>query len=675
MKVLGLARWGGWGRAKPPAALDRALRRVRTRLLFVCLVFCVSISTSRAQSGPEGHGAATPPVKKPRVFLDKNPRIVAYQLRRLANEQLLLIDRTTDHPKYNPVYEAILRRAGMSRQYREEAARALVELNQSNMIRELMSAIRALDPRDTNQWLAQREIAGLLLRQPADHLADQHQILQAATRGSEPAVRQIAYAALIASGASERAWSLAVGSVDRRTDLMSAIALVPHAGARSGLRDYVLSCLDDEQSLTLRRAAIAAMAHIPGEETATFRRITPGIGSAELRSVTIRSLLQIPKSKWPTEGMRSLVDSLIEVAQATPPAARTHDDFLDAIRLADQLLTRLPLDESRALRQQLRSITVRVVLIRTVLEEMRYDQPYFVVEAGRPVQLILRNDDLMPHNLVITSPGSLRAVAQSAARMTPAPDAQGRQYVPAHDDVLFATPMVQANRQTRLTFAAPTELGEYPFVCTFPRHWLRMHGVMVVVEDVDAWRANPQPPADPLGSHRTFVRSWKFEDLTDELPPALHGRHFEIGQRLFTEATCAQCHKLRGKGGAVGPDLSDLFQRWKNDRPGILREILDPSHKVDAKYAVHVVVVDGQVLSGIVAAQDKKSITIVTNPESPAPRVVERAAIEEMRQTSTSMMPRGLLDKFTRDEIFELFAYLEAGGDPMHSVFHKDEDQ
>ena len=64
-----------------------------------------------------------------------------------------------------------------------------------------------------------------------------------------------------------------------------------------------------------------------------------------------------------------------------------------------------------------------------------------------------------------------------------------------------------------------------------------------------------------------------------------------------------------------------------------------------------------------------------TNPESPAPRVVERAAIEEMRQTSTSMMPRGLLDKFTRDEIFELFAYLEAGGDPMHSVFHKDEDQ
>ncbi len=55
---------------------------------------------------------------------------------------------------------------------------------------------------------------------------------------------------------------------------------------------------------------------------------------------------------------------------------------------------------------------VRVVPIRMVEEEMRYDQPYFAVEAGRPVQIVLDNADLMPHNLVITAPGALREVAE-----------------------------------------------------------------------------------------------------------------------------------------------------------------------------------------------------------------------------------------------------------------------
>jgi putative heme-binding domain-containing protein len=87
--------------------------------------------------------------------------------------------------------------------------------------------------------------------------------------------------------------------------------------------------------------------------------------------------------------------------------------------------------------------------------------------------------------------------------------------------------------------------------------------------------------------------------------------------------------------------------------------MLDPSYKVEPKYAMHTVVTDGgQVLSGVVTAQDGKTLTIVTNPEAPQPQVVQRDEIDEIIQSTTSMMPKGLLDRYSREEIFELLAYI-----------------
>ncbi|MCA9264044.1 MAG: hypothetical protein KDA60_09365, partial [Planctomycetales bacterium] len=76
------------------------------------------------------HGApvtAAPDGERPKVFLDKNRRIVDYQLSRLDNSRLLLVERHADDVKYEPVYAAILTRAAMSPQYREEALQGLVQ--------------------------------------------------------------------------------------------------------------------------------------------------------------------------------------------------------------------------------------------------------------------------------------------------------------------------------------------------------------------------------------------------------------------------------------------------------------------------------------------------------------------------------------------------------------------
>ena len=163
-----------------------------------------------------------------------------------------------------------------------------------------------------------------------------------------------------------------------------------------------------------------------------------------------------------------------------------------------------------------------------------------------------------------------------------------------------------------------------------------MYGVMLVVEDLDAWQQNPKAPADPLGIERSFVQEWKIEDLAElDLSEASATR----GKPWFTEATCIQCHKADGAGGEVGPDLNGVLGRWKGNHADVLREILDPSHRIDPKYAVHLIVTDeGETFTGIVAAEDKKTISIRANPESPELDVVSRDSIEEMVKTSTSML-------------------------------------
>jgi hypothetical protein len=67
----------------------------------------------------------------PRI-LYSTPRVVAYQLRRLTNRQLIQLPRNTADPKYVPVYEALLSRPGLDTEYRLEAIKALAALSAAN---------------------------------------------------------------------------------------------------------------------------------------------------------------------------------------------------------------------------------------------------------------------------------------------------------------------------------------------------------------------------------------------------------------------------------------------------------------------------------------------------------------------------------------------------------------
>ncbi len=602
-------------------------------------------------------------VEAPKIFFDKSPKIVAYQLSRLDNERLLMVERAVDDTKYEPVYTAILTRAGMSPQHREEALAGLAAMHESNGVPQLICEIATIKTESKQDQQTSSELVDLLFRQPVDNLAMHSGRLIDGTTSSNSMLRAASLAALIASGRSEKAWQIVQESAsneDRARDWLNGIAFVPDMNQRAKEREKVIEFLAEDQPLQLRSAAISALGNINEAGNDTFQLVAAMMADDALRNAAVQTLLKTPDDDRDRETSRNLIDFLVNHAETTAPADRTTDEFTDAMQLADQLLKALPIDDARTFRGRLSEITVRVVRIQTVADEMRYDIPYFAVEAGRPVQLVLDNIDLMPHNLVVTKPGDLRLIANLGLQTGPAGGLEGKQYVPKHESVLFATNMVQSEAREALTFEVPLEPGEYPYVCTFPQHWSRMYGVMVVVKDLDEWLKDPVAPKDPTGNHRSFVQTWTVDNLTGELDSGTQGRTLAIGKKIFAEATCAQCHAVDGEGGTVGPELNDVFERLEGDRFAVLREILEPSHRIDEKYSMHkILTVDGELITGIITSEDDERIELIDNPDSKQPIIIPVDDIEEMIKTSTSIMPKALMDNFTKDEIFELYSYLE----------------
>jgi putative heme-binding domain-containing protein len=630
-------------------------------LVLLCGILFAATSLAQDHDHGNHEAAATTKIKPPVVFLDKSPRIVEYQLKRLDNQRLLLVERKTDDKKYIPVFQAILSRVGMSPQFREEAVQALVSLQDSSPLAVLLETLDKFDPEDRQQQRTASQLSEMLLSLPATELQRQDEQLIEAVDSENSFVRSVAYAALIAADKIDAAWQRATASKDAMIDFLTAVPLVPAAAKRSALRPQIAQQIADTELLEVRRAAVQAIATVPKDQAATFDLVAPLVGDAQLRDAAVRTLLRIPRSSRGAEASGAVAKTLVELAENTPAKDRTTDPFIDAMQLADQLMGKLPTDLAKSYRARLNAITVRVVRIRTVEEEMRYDTPYFAVEAGRPVQVILENHDLMPHNLVVTTPGSLKEVALLGLQAGPNNGWKGLQYVPESEKVLFATQMVPPDKSARLTFDAPQTPGEYPYVCTFPQHWYRMYGVMVVVDDLQQWSKDPVEPANPIGSNRSFVANWKVDDLKAELDGGLRGRTAAIGKKIFVEASCQGCHKAEGEGGVIGPELTEVVTRLKGDRVALLREVLDPSHKVDAKYQMQIILTaDGKTLSGIVVKEDDDNVEILTNPESQKPTIVPQDEIDEMVPSQNSMMPKALLDQYTKDEIFELLAYLES---------------
>jgi putative heme-binding domain-containing protein len=600
---------------------------------------------------------------RPKIFLDKPERMVLWQLGRLNDEQLLMVTRKTDDKKYAPVWATILGRESIESQYRKEALKALTTLNGSSAAHELIKVLNKSKASNREEKRSARDLAKMLLRQDQASLAAVADQLVNATESKNEILASTGFAGLVAAGQKDKAVEL--GNADQRKSKiwLKSIGMIRDRDARNGLRDIVVEKVGSDD-VGISNEALRTMRHFMVNQKETWAMIAGKIKSEESQDAAIATLLDLPKESRDPKLSKGIIELLIRRVESTPAKNRTGKESLLAVELADELIADLEEEDSAAMRGRLSAVAVRVVRIKTVKEEMRYDVPYFAVEAGRPIQIVLDNVDLMPHNLIVCKPGKLKQVANDGLAAGLLNGLDGKQYVPRTKDVLHATDMVQSNRKERLTFTAPKKTGAYPYVCTFPQHWSRMYGVMVVVEDLAAWEKNPIKPEDPIGNTRQLVKKWTVADFEDDIKKDLAEHSVESGKRIFTEATCAQCHKLGEFGGAganVGPALDDLYSRWKNDRGEALKQILDPSSHVDPKYKMFIVATDdGLMRSGIIVKKDDDSIEMLESGSVSKTTIIPKDEIDEMAESKKSIMPKALLDNFTKEEILDLMKYLES---------------
>ncbi len=603
---------------------------------------------SRAQ---DQDAAAQEAPKK--FYLPKNPTAAAYILGRLSNKDLV------EAPRSEFVYVALLQRPGLERKYRVEALNGLAKERKTSVAEELVRALRELDGKGEKSAQVLSELGTIVTQTSPEELASQRAGFE--TLAGEAALaltRQIADAALVtAAGSADAIWAAKANDPAKLSDLIESIPLWRNPALRQAQFQKVKSLLDRKDAPELQKAATIALSSIPGHDVEIFHLLAGLVGSGVEAPTAIRSLQQIPRKSWPKEEAAALLNNVINYLKNVPVDQRTEPDAIAAVQFGNDLASLLPADQARTAGKELRNLGVAVFVIRTIPEQMLYDKTRLVLEAGKPVVIYLKNEDSMPHNIVVVQPGAVEEVGTAAEKMALEADAEGRLYIPNSSKILQATKLVEPGQQAKLAFTAPEEPGEYEYVCTFPGHWRRMTGKMVVVKDVDEYLATHNAPAEPK------ITEWKVEDFSGKLENLDAGRNLMAGKELFTKLACVQCHKLGAEGNSYGPELTTVFTRYQNNPAEVLRQILEPSLKIEDRYRTYNFdTKDGETVTGMVVKEEPDAVIVQSGPSEALIQTIKKSEIKAKQAQATSPMPLGLLATLDQEQILDLLAYVKSGG-------------
>jgi putative heme-binding domain-containing protein len=443
-------------------------------------------------------------------------------------------------------------------------------------------------------------------------------------------------------------------------------------------REIPASVLVSAAEQTVQDLGIAAIMDIPGNEAGKTTLLASLLKERASVNTSLESLSTIPVEAWPKEQLGNLAEAAVSFLASREPKDRNSDQAQLALKIAEGVRTRL--DDAGRVRfeKRLSEVVVPLIALGTVRERMIYDRETVAVQAGRPVEFRLTNTDNMPHNFAVVLPGTMAEVGELAEATGRDADAAARQFIPKSEKILVASKLVQPEQTDSIFFEVPKEPGIYPYVCTYPGHWRRMYGALYVVADLKAYEADPAAyfaankleMKDDLLKYLGRNTDWQLDDLKGDVMHLAHrANNFAVGQQLFKAAACVGCHKLNGQGNNVGPDLTKLPPEYS--KVDVLEHILNPSKKVDKKYQSNVIsLTSGKVLTGLIVEETGDSLKLIDNPSAPDKiTVINKSDIEERTPSEVSIMPKGVLNKLTREEIFDLLAFVLGGGDKENPLF------
>jgi putative heme-binding domain-containing protein len=161
---------------------------------------------------------------------------------------------------------------------------------------------------------------------------------------------------------------------------------------------------------------------------------------------------------------------------------------------------------------------------------------------------------------------------------------------------------------------------------------------------------------------RRFLLPWSTRDEQPESQlvenrklPELQGGNWLRGEKEFygSVANCSKCHTMRGVGGTIGPDLSNLPQR---DYASVLRDVTQPSFAINPDFTSQTVLLEeGRVLVGTVRAEGDNLIVADTEGKE---TIVRKDDVESLEHSAQSIMPEGIPKALGEERLRDLMTFL-----------------
>jgi putative membrane-bound dehydrogenase-like protein len=131
----------------------------------------------------------------------------------------------------------------------------------------------------------------------------------------------------------------------------------------------------------------------------------------------------------------------------------------------------------------------------------------------------------------------------------------------------------------------------------------------------------------------------------------------EHGKILFA-GNCGRCHMPRLKGGRVGPDLSGINNKTKEE---LLTDILNPSYAIEPRFINYIITTkDGHIYDGVISTETQGLITVRGGGED-RDHTILRENIAESHPSSISLMPEGFEQTLSKKDVADIIAYLRGG--------------
>ena len=282
------------------------------------------------------------------------------------------------------------------------------------------------------------------------------------------------------------------------------------------------------------------------------------------------------------------------------------------------------------------------------------------LDAGTRVQLV----QVLGETRAVRAVPTLLALARDGKNAEVRSAAVGA--LQAHEDPTIAADLVamMASLPTGAKAAAWAALGSRPSWALVLLRAVKSGSVPAAAVPMEVARRLKGMKGDEVARWTSEIWPTLRQATTSEMEREI-GRLVEVvgattgnpypGKKLFTE-TCGGCHRLFGKGGEVGPDLT-TYQR--TDLGNLVLSIVNPGAEIREGYESFVAETkDGRSLAGFVLEKDAQRVVLrTTDGRAVALGVSEVAAMEPL---GGSLMPEGLLAGLTDQQVRDLFAYLRS---------------